>query len=113
MEGMADISKIIGVIMENPDLIEKIKELAAGTKNENTETEKKTADVATEPSDTMQVSHNAKTDSATEAAAPILNTKKRRHDLLCAIKPYVSEGRGKAIDTMLSVIEVLDIVKAR
>lgn len=113
MDGMADISKILGIIMENPEIIEKIKDLAASSKNDSSE---EAAEATfSKNSDTVDSESQINTDKTTvEAAAkPAINTKKKRHDLLCAIKPYVSEGRGKAIDTMLSVIDVLDIMKAR
>ena len=34
-----------------------------------------------------------------------------RKELLCALKPYVSSERAHAIDTMLSIIDVLDMMK--
>ena len=114
MDGMADISKILGIIMENPEIIEKIKELSQGgekadEKNGNA-AETVSEQTATSESTFAAVSNEAAEVSATASRA---RDKKRRHDLLCAIKPYVSSERSRAIDTMLSVVEVLEIMKAR
>ena len=113
MDGSPDISKILGIIMENPDIIEKIKNMAqSGEKN--AETENRISDTVSAPeAETVSASAEAKEAAAEAAAAPRISSKKRRHDLLTAIKPYVSAERSRAIDTMLSVVEVLEIMKAR
>ncbi len=114
MDGIADISKIIGIIMENPEIIEKIKNLAGG--NEGSESIQEVAAISEETTQKIpdeDIKNSAEEVAEASIVKPTVNTKKRRHDLLCAIKPYVSKERGRAIDTMLSVIDVLDIVKAR
>ncbi len=93
----ADLSKIVSLIMENPKLIEEIKSLA----EEKTASEPAAAETAAEP---------AKEPEAVETFAP---QKIRRRDLLCALKPYVSEERSRAIDSMLSISDILDMMKAR
>ena len=111
MDGSADLSKILGIIMENPEIIEKIKQMASG--NEKTEATSATEEaIADQPPKTEPAT--ASPSEASEASAATRGRdKKRRHDLLCAIKPYVSAERSRAIDTMLSVVEVLEIMKAR
>ena len=114
MDGMADISKILGIIMENPDIIETIKNLASKTDEKIPESCAISKAECTE----KENSGCTKNEVCSDAEAPKCserdtNAKKRRKDLLCAIKPYVSKERGKAIDTMLSVVDVIDIVKAR
>ena len=111
MEGMADISRILGIIMENPEIIEKIRQMAQTDDTSETE-------IATSASPAPQEAQPAEkeekeTDSPKTSAPPRESDKKRRHDLLCAIKPYVSPQRSRAIDTMLSVVEVFEIMKAR
>ena len=114
MEGGADISKIIGIIMENPEIIEKIKSLAGGSEgSEATEEVSALSNESTQKALAEATENDAEKVTEASIAKPTVNTKKRRHDLLCAIKPYVSKERGRAIDTMLSVIDVLDIMKAR
>ena len=100
-----DISKIIGIIMENPDIIAKIKELAAdssekdGSASVNSQVTEEAAPVVNPTSDENSYSK--------------LQSKKRRRELLSALKPYVKNERAKAIDTMLSVIDVIDVMKER
>lgn len=100
-----DLSRIIGLIMENPKLIEEIASLA---KNDSDKSEK----VSLPPIDSPVES------SAPEATKePILQTevvnsaKKHRTELLSAFKPYVSSERKKAIDSMISIANVLDAIR--
>ena len=99
-----DLSKIIGLIMENPKLIEEIKSLATQEKKE----EPKEIDKAEE----SITDESLKADA--EITAPIENDSRiKRRELLSALKPYVSEGRGKAIDTMMSIVDILDMMRSR
>ena len=114
MDGIADISKILGIIMENPEIIEKVKEMAQIGEKDRTKNETDTATAPAQTDMTEGLPESAPNETAEVSAVPSHNRdKKRRHDLLCAIKPYVSAERGRAIDTMLSVVEVLEIMKAR
>ena len=91
--------------MENPDIIAKIKELAAdssekdGSASVNSQVTEEAAPVVNPTSDENSYSK--------------LQSKKRRRELLTALKPYVKSERAKAIDTMLSVIDVIDVMKER
>ena len=104
MDGTQDLSKIIGIIMENPDIIEKIKALA----------DKPEASPITK-SEPISVAEEKPVAEAVSAApaADRSAVKKRRHELLSALKPYVKSERARAIDTMLSVIDVIDVMKVR
>ena len=111
MEGMADISRILGIIMENPEIIEKIRQMAQTDDTSETEIE---TSASPAPQEAQPAENEEKeTDSPKASAPPREYDKKRRHDLLCAITPYVSPQRSRAIDTMLSVVEVFEIMKAR
>lgn len=125
MDGGADISKIIGIIMENPEIIDKIK----GLISKDGERESEAADITISdkpseeavsvsalPNEEAAAKNGGGTAEKTSSEATYTSrshNKKRRGDLLCALKPYVSKERSRAIDTMLSVIEILDIVKER
>ncbi len=120
MDGSPDISKVIGLIMENPDIIEKIRTLADGGQNSteaSTEvSEKKDDDIAhnesvIESTENTSVTASASTESVARSA--VRGDKRRRAALLCALKPYLSSERSRAIDTMLSVIDVIDLMKVR
>ena len=53
--------------------------------------------------------------SVTETAAVPDGASRRnaRSQLLCALKPYVSKERAGAIDSMISIAEILEVMKAR
>ena len=105
MDGTQDISKIIGIIMENPDIIEKIKTLA-----DKSDT---AAVTKSEPLDVKEEKPSAEVVSTSANAETRGTVKQRRHELLSALKPYVKSERARAIDTMLSVIDVIDVMKVR
>ena len=92
-----DLSRIVGLIMENPKLISEISELVRQSgeaqltekvKDEEVPTVEPIAPVATQP-------------------------RERRAALLYALKPYVSEKRAQAIDSMITITEMIDLMKAR
>ena len=100
-----DISKIVSVIMENPQLIEEIRglietapETGAAHTTEDNEAIKESIELqpVTEKND------------AREKSRP---QNLHRKDLLSALKPYVSKERAQAIDSMLSIAEVLEIMR--
>ncbi len=91
----ADLSKIVSLIMENPSLIEQISNLAKQSEDSSPEAEPVAeAPVITEPK---------------------VNSPKKLHrtQLIGAIKPYLSPERRKAVETMLSIMDILDITGGR
>lgn len=98
----ADLSKIVGLIMENPEIIEKIKELnsKSDTESDIKESEKEKAEKETSVEDTPII-------------APESSKRTKRKELLNALKAYVSEERGRAIESMLSIADILDLMKTR
>ncbi len=101
-----DLGKIVNLIMQNPELIEQIKRL--GEKNEDTgaDSEAVTADTQAEP--TLE-----KEEIPTNVAIGNANERSRRRELLCALKPYVSEERSRAIDSMMSIADILDVMRSK
>lgn len=94
-----DVSKIVTVLTENPALLAQIKGL-----------------IEKEEAKDSFTSDSQKTDASPVSAAPSLQdtgSTKRRGQLLCALKPYVSEGRARAIDTMMTFSQILDMMKER
>ncbi len=104
MDRSPDISKVVEIIMENPDLIERIgmmmKEGSDGDQSEKAE--------ALPPKDG---------EGEKEASAPAQGSAEaRRHNrtrLLGAMKPYLNESRVKAIDTMIGIVDALDMMRGR
>lgn len=104
MSDTPDLSKIISLIMENPDLISKIQGLAKGNA---------AADNTATPEKAEAPDNSEKTvETASIVRAPY-DGKEKRRALLSAMKPYLSNDRSKAIDSMMSVAEILDLMKSR
>ena len=99
IKGTPDISRIISVIMENPELVEQISALAAEKKEEDPPS----APPEEEKADTVSASPQI-------TATPIHS---RREQLLSALKPYLSNERQKAIDSMMTFADILDAIKRR
>lgn len=100
-----DISKIVGLIMENPKLIEEIKSLANDGAKKEGEVEAVNGDNdATEATDTVET--GAKTSSVDISRV-------RRRELLSALKPYVSEKRAGAIDSIVTIADILDAMRSK
>ena len=99
-ESTPDLSKIIGVIMENPDIIKRISELAGMNEKPQESIALKEAEQMKEPSVEPTVSTAASSSS-------------KRKQLLGALKPYMSDGRSRAMDSMMAIAEILDMMKAR
>jgi hypothetical protein len=93
-----DLGRIINLIMENPRLIEEISSLAKGDA-----TPRKVEDVSA-PQPPQEVREVA-------ASAPQTPRRSRRGELLSLLKPYLSERRASAIDSMISVTDVLKMMK--
>ena len=102
-----DLGKVIGLIMENPALIEQISSLAKQKVSEETPEEQV---MSTEEASLPQVAEEPK---AQPTYAPVINQRTNRAQLLGALKPYVSKERAKAIDSMISIADILDMMKAR
>lgn len=106
MSEAPDLSKIVGLIMENPALIEQISSL----------TNKKSEDNSTDEKDTYSQDATPEV-NAVEAGQILDNTKldakEQRNKLLSAMKPYLSEGRSRAIDTMISIADILGTMRGR
>ena len=94
-----DISKVINIIMENPKLLDEIKSLAS--KEE-------------EKTDTPQASEE-KEEVHTNAPIPQMPPKSRskRSELLDALKPYISNERKKAIESFVTIAEILEVMRAK
>lgn len=104
MKETPDIGKIIQLIMENPSLVEEISRLASS------DSESKTSEASAEPSPPAVEMTEATPPPTVRTEAP---ARAKRAQLLGALKPYVSAERAKAIDSMISVAEILDMMKAR
>ncbi len=114
MTGGADLGKIVSLIMENPKLIEEISNLGKSTASP----EEKLNDAAAQSSADESQKRDEPAREAAEAAVELPQPRrtlsgKNRSQLLGALKPYVSRDRAQAIDSMLTIVEILDAMKGR
>ncbi len=97
MQQTPDLSSIVSLIMQNPTLIEQISALAKQGATEVVEPTEEPQSVASEASGIAQ--------------EPLTTTAKlHRRELLNAMKPYLSENRRVAIDSMSSIMDVIDVM---
>ena len=108
MENGADISKMIGALMQNPELLSQIRSLMTGA--QSTDDDSRTAEKS-EPAE--QASIQIREPSASDENDDGAFHKNRRNELMRALKPYVSHKRAEAIDSMLSIVEVFSIMKEK
>jgi hypothetical protein len=100
-----DLSRIVNLIMENPKLIEEIKSIA------KTDTESEENRISTDA--LPEKSEETVSETEESPSERPRDSKKRRNELLAALKPYVSKERSRAIDTMISIADILDITRER
>ena len=105
MSESLDLSRVVSLIMQNPELISKISELASTPSSEQSEAEEEALPLSDEPT-ALQ---------SEPVALPVREESRhdRRSKLLSAMKPYLSAERSRTIDTMLTVIEMVDSIKRR
>ena len=95
-----DLSKIVNLIMENPALVEQIRGLAKKGEEETS-------------SSANEVMETEKTESAPLVKSEENPSRIRRRELLSALKPYLSETRAGAIDSMMSIADILEVMRTR
>ena len=66
---------------------------------------------ATAPEEALEEAPPKKAAEAEAAPTSVNPRSKNRKDLLYAMKPYLSEKRARAIDSMISIAEVFTILK--
>lgn len=94
-----DLGAVINLIMENPELVSKIKGLAE--ESHPTVTEVESPPTVAEPTRAADDKGKAEKRGA------------RRGELLRALSPYISDNRKKAIETFMSIADILDLMRAK
>ena len=104
-----DLSRIVGLIMENPRLVEEIKGLAMADKKGNEEKSNISEEILPKESEEKSIPTAANATYSDKSS----DSKVRRKDLLMALKPYVSEERGRAIESMMSIADIIEMMRSR
>jgi hypothetical protein len=108
-EGTPDLSRVVSLIMENPGLIEQISGLVKSEMKEEPRAQESESQVEKSEPAVMQKETPTKEASAT----PFVGARQNRARLMSALKPYVSESRQKALDSFLSIADILDMMRSR
>jgi len=101
-----DLSRIINVIMENPKLIEEISALAKA-EEEKTFDESAKEVSAPAPAEAVSVSEPTYSNQNNDGV------RARRSQLFSALKPFLSNERQKAVDSMMTFADILDTMRGR
>ena len=102
-----DIGRVVGLIMENPALIEQIANLAKSSATAPKKEEEDSKAVSNQVEETP-------VEASTEPTYPqSVRGVQDRTRLFGALKPYVSKERAQAIDSMLTIADILDMMRAR
>ena len=88
------------MIMQNPDLVERIRALGDGQAENNGDDGERERPAAAEKSET----YAPKTKETAKGG--------RRGELLSALKPYLSASRREAIDAMLGIFDIIELVNS-
>ena len=105
MQNTPDLSGIINLIMQNPSLIAEISALANPKSDIVAETE---IIESTQEKEEQTDKDGDIQEKVAVSSAPLMRT--HRHELLNAMKPYLSESRRSAIDSMSSILDVIDVM---
>ena len=96
-----DVSKIMSALMENPKLFDEVSRLIEGRKSD------------TPPSNDEAESVSAAATPAMAASGLAADADGGRRKLLGALKPYLCERRARAVDTMMTISDILYMMRAR
>ena len=110
MSGTPDLSRVINLIMENPALIEEIAALAK--KDDAREETESTAPPVAE-AEAVSASVPTATGERISEVAAVPRGRSTRNELLGALKPYLSNERAKAIDSMMTIADIFDMMREK
>lgn len=114
-----DLSRIVNLILSNPKLIEEIQTMVKQQDDTGSEepvgaTEDLSASRESEapaaPADPPPQAERPEDVSVTASAEVKLHRETRAH-LLRALKPYLSDSRRRAVDSMLQIADLVDVFR--
>lgn len=91
-----ELNKIVGMIMENPELVAKIKAMGESAQSSGGE-------------DAAPVALSEKS----PRQEPYTPSRSKRNELLRSLENFLSDERKKSLETMMTIADVLDSVKRK
>ena len=104
-----DLSKIVELIMQNPELISTISSLVSKSSESKEEPEAAPEDNLAPPSGAIEATES--TETSVQPGGTEGSKRYQRKELLGALKPYLSENRRAAIDSMISISDILSVMR--
>lgn len=101
MEGTPDLATMVKLIMDNPTIMEQISAMTG-----------KRAESEQPPEPTVEERADARP-SEISTPEPQRSEASNRSRLISAMKPYLSENRARAVESMLMVADILGGMKRR
>ena len=108
MSDTPDLSKIVSTIMENPALIEQISSLM---KQKSDSAPLEVSDSTIESTEAITVSTESEASLFRSEGIKGGSRASRRHELIRAMKPYLSETRCKTVDTAIAIADIVDMIR--
>ena len=105
-----ELGSVISMIMENPELIAEIKRLAE-QKNTEDKNEAEPTAVKIEEKPLNEITEEISLKKPESEKRP--RSKGKRSELLHALSPYISEGRQKALETFMTIADILDMMREK
>ena len=105
MADTPELSRIISLIMENPEIVGQISALVkkdTEAQKEDYDAKESTEEVIAEPKEEERA-----------IPASVMPKNAKRNQLLGAMKPYLSQERSRAIDSMMSIAEILEMMRGK
>ena len=98
-----DLSRIVSLIMQNPDLVHQIENLA----RQDAPPDGAGEAIKEEASPPIRAA-----EESVPAAVPAqsVGVREKRTRLLSALRPYVSEKRSKTLDTLIGAMDIFDLI---
>jgi hypothetical protein len=90
-----ELNKIVGMIMENPELVEKIKAMGNAAKESDTAVKEAAEPTVEVPAQSFTPRHS------------------KRTEILRSLETFLSEERKKSLETMITIADILDNVKRK
>lgn len=100
-----DVGSIIALIMERPDLLAEIKKLAESGEAAKEEIKEESDVGPDEPEHAAVIK--------TDEVKPQRPSGKSRGDLVRALSPFISKERQKAMETFLTIADILETMRTK
>ena len=108
-----DLNSVINLIMQNPELLASIKKLAEESEEEVSVTPEKIEEKHAPEMPTPEKEIQRVEAQISQPTTRSKHTKGKRSELLHALSPYISEGRQKALESFMTIADILELMREK